>query len=510
MSDNSRIIKNSGILYVRLLITTIVGLISTRLLLQALGVSDYGLYSIVGGIVILMGFLNTVMMSTTYRYIAYEMGKGNYTGINQVFNISLIIHFCLAVLLILLAETLGRFYIINYLNVPDGKVTDALFVFRFSICGTFFSIISIPYQGLITAQEKFFLRASIEVVRSLSRLGAVFLVIYYLGNRLRLYSVLMMIVMIVPPVLFYLYCNKKNASIIRWNFQKNWSKYKEMIGFSGWIMLGAGAYVGKVQGSALIINSFFGTILNASFGIANQVNTLISMFSKNLSQAAIPQITKSYGGDNIDRSTELVLFISKYSFFLMLLPALPILLEIDFILKLWLKDVPEYTSAFVKLMIIYALIETMNAGIPAVIQASGKIKWFMIIYSTISLLSLPVAYLLFTFGLPPYFITIVYILTLILATLTDLILLKKILSFNVKALIEKVYLRIFVVVVLLLPLFYVRNLITESFSRFIIISILAVVLYSVVIYFVGIEKRERIGIVNILKKVINFKKKANE
>lgn len=510
MSDNTRIIKNSGILYVRLLITTIVGLISTRLLLQALGVSDYGLYSVVGGIVSLMGFLNTVMMSTTYRYIAVEMGKGNYAGINQVFNISLIIHFFIAVLLILLAETIGRFYIINYLNLPDGNVADALFVFRFSIWGAFFSIISIPYQGLITAQERFSVRASIEVLRSLSRLAAVLLVVYYLGNQLRLYSVLMMVVMIIPATLFFLYCYKKYGSLIKWNFVKRWSKYKEMISYSGWILLGAGASVGKVQGSALIINSFFGTVLNASFGVATQVNNLISMFSKNISQAAIPQITKSYSSGNTNRSTELVLLISKYSFFLMLLPALPILLEIDFILQLWLKDVPEYTSVFVKLMIIYALIETMSSGLSSVIQASGKIKWFMILYSTISLLSLPIAYFLFTLGLPPYFITIVYILTLILASLSDLILLKKILSFNVKALIEKVYFRIFAVVVLLLPMFLVRNLIPPGVSRFIIITILSVVLYFVVIYFVGIEKRERIVIVNTLKKIINNKRKVNE
>ena len=510
MSDNTRIIKNSGILYVRLLITTIVGLISTRLVLQALGVSDYGLYSIVAGIVVMMGFLNTVMISTTYRYIAYEMGKNNYTGINQVFNISLIIHFCLAVLLILLAETLGRFYINNYLNVLDGKVDDALFVFRFSVWATFFSIISIPYQGLITAQENFLARASIEVIRSLARLGSVLIVTYYLGNQLRLYSVLMMIVMIVPPVLFYLYCNRKYSLLIRCNFQKEWSKYKEMIAFSGWVMFGGAASVGKSQGSALIINLFFGTILNVSFGIANQVNNLISMFSRNLGQAAIPQITKSYSGGNTDRSTELVLFISKYSFFLILLPALPILLEIDFILQLWLKEIPEYTSVFVKLMIIYALIETMSSGLSAVIQASGKIKWFMILYSAISLLSLPIAYYLFTLGLPPYSITIVYILTLILASLTDLILLKKILSFDVKAIFEKVYLRIFAVVVLLIPLFYIRDLMPMGLSRFIIISILSVLLYFVVIYFVGIEKQERKIIVGALKKVINFKRHTND
>ena len=167
-------------------------------------------------------------------------------------------------------------------------------------------------------------------------------------------------------------------------------------------MLGAAASVGKTQGAALIINSFFGTILNAAWGIANQVSILISMFSQNLSQAAIPQITKNYSGGNTDRSSELVFHISRYSFFLMLIPALPILLETDYILKLWLTDVPEYASIFIKLMIVYALIETMNAGVPALIQASGKIKWFQIINSIILLLSLPVAYFLFALGFPPY------------------------------------------------------------------------------------------------------------
>ena len=506
MNDNTRIIKNSGILYVRLLITSIIGLISTRLLLQVLGVSDYGLYNVVGSIVLMIGFLQTVLMTTTYRYIAYEMGKNNFTGINQVFNISLIIHFCLAILLIFFAETLGKFYIFNYLNIQTDRLNDAMFVFRFSVIATFLSIISVPFQGLITAQEKFSVRASIEIIRSLLRLGAVFLVIHYLGNQLRFYSVLMMIVMIIPPILFYLYCNKKYASLIKWNFQKNWSKYKEMISFSGWIMLGGAASVGKIQGSALIINSFFGTILNASFGIASQVSTIISMFSRNLSQAAIPQITKSYGGGNTERSTELVFYISRYSFFLMLLPAFPILLETDFILKLWLKDVPEYTSIFIKLFIIYSLIETMNSGIPAIMQASGKIKWFQIINSTILLLCLPVAYFLFVLGLPPYYILVTYISAITLTTLINLILLKKLISFNIKGLIEKVYFKILLVVLLLIPLFYVRNLMTESFNRFIIISILALALYSVVIYFVGIEKLERKVIVSTLKKVIKLKR----
>ncbi len=506
MKDNIKIIKNSGILYIRLLITSIIGLISTRLLLQALGISDYGLYSIVGGIVIMMGFLNTVMISTSYRYIAFEMGKKNNIGINQVFNISLIIHFSIAVLLILFAETIGKYYIFNYLNVPTDKLNDAMFVFRFSVWGTFFTILSIPYQGLVTAQEKFSIRASIEIFRSLLRLLAVFLILHFAGNRLRLYSVFMLIVMIFPPVLFYWYCKKKYAPLIQWNFQRKWDKYKELIGFSGWIMIGAGASVGKNQGSALIINSFFGTILNASFGIANQVNGLISMFSKNLSQAAIPQITKSFSVGKLERSTELAIYISKYSFFLMLLPAFPILLETDFILKIWLKDVPEYSSIFIKLMIVYALIETMNAGIPAIIQASGKIKWFQLISSSILLLSLPVAYFLFTLEFPPYYILVVYIFARILIMLINLILLKHIIHFNIEVLINKVYFKLFMVVSLLLPLFFVRNLFNMGFLRFIIISTTAVIICIFSVFFVGLEKSEQKIVASALMRLFNFKR----
>lgn len=505
MSGNTRIIKNSGILYIRLLTTSIIGLIATRILLQSLGVSDFGLYSVVGGIVVMMGFLNTVMVSTTYRYIAFELGKGNLVGVNQIFNISLVIHLSLALLLILFAETLGRFYIQHYLNVPFDRVDDAMFVFRFSVLGAFFSIISIPFQGLITAQEKFLIRASIEIFRSLLRLGAVLIILSYLGNRLRLYSVLMMIVMMTPPILFFLYSRKKYPSIIRWNFQRNIDKYKEMIGFSGWILLGAGASVGKVQGAALIINSFFGTILNASFGIATQINSIVLMFSRNLGQAAIPQITKSYSSGNLERTIQLAFYISKYSFFLMLLPALPILLETDFILGLWLKEVPQYTSVFINLMIINALIEVTYAGIPAAVHATGNIKWFQIILSAISLLSLPAAYILFSLGYPPYSILVTYIVSSIVGIIVRLFLLKTIINFNVKEFIKKSYLKIFYVAISVAPLFFIRNLYQESITRFIIISMLAVIWVLTAVYVVGIEKNEKVTISTILMKMFKTK-----
>ena len=488
-----------------MIITTVVGLYSSRLLLQALGVSDYGLFSVVGGLVSMMGFLNTVMITTTYRYIAVEIGKGNIDEANRIFNVSFAIHASLAVLLVIIGETIGVVYITKYLNITAGNISDALFVFRFSIWGAFFSIITVPYQGLITAQEKFLVRASIEILRSLFMLAAVILVAAHVGNKLRFYSILSLIVMIIPSAMFIIYNIKYNYSFIRWNLQRDINIYKELLSFSGWIMIGAAAWVGKTQGSALIINSFFGTVLNATFGIASQVNNFVSMFARNLSQAAIPQIMKNYASGNDSYSSKLTLMVSKYSFFLMLLPAFPILLHTEYLLKIWLVDVPDYTVVFVRLNIVYALLTSLDAGIPALVQASGKIKWFQAINSSILLTSLPIAYVLFSYGYKPYFIIITYIVSYVIIMIANLFLLNKLISFNTKDLISKVYCKALIVVLLLLPLFYLENLLVETFFSFFLLSIIAVLHYLLIVWFFGVDREEKIVVINFINQKILFR-----
>jgi len=499
--DNILILKNSGILFLRLLFTSVIGLLTSRFVIRSLGASDFGLYNVVGGLVVMMAFFNTVMTSTTYRFIAFEMGKGNNEGVNKVFNISLVIHMCLALLVLVLTETAGVYYVNNFLNVDAGKINDALFVLRFSTYAIFFSILSIPYQGLITAQEKFAVQAVIEIFRSVFAFFAALTIVYYMGNRVRLYALLIVIVNMVPALLFFSYCKRKCSEIVKWNFQRGKSKYKEMIGFSGWIMIGGAASVGQTTGSALIINSFFGTVINASFGIANQVYSLVLMFAQNLGQAAIPQITKSFSSGNTNRTLSLAAYISKYTCFLMLLPALPILLETDFLLTLWLGDVPPYTMAFCQLMIINALIGGLGGGLPAVIQATGKIKYFQIILSTTSLLSLPIAYFLFRAGYPPSFILVTFISTAVINVVVWQILLKKIIDFDVNFFLKTAYLKILYVSVLIIPLFFIRDFFQAGFSRFIFFSLFAVSWLSAAIYFVGIESKEREMMGQILKKV---------
>lgn len=491
MSGNKIILKNSLILYVRLFITSIIGLVSVRYILLALGASDYGLYSVVGGIVFLMAFLNNVMISSTYRFVAFELGTGNMDGVNKVFNISVFIHISLALLTVILAETAGVFYINNYLNIPADKLTDALFVFRMSILAAVFSILSIPYKGLITAKEKFAVIASVEVIRSILALGAVLLLLLYAGNRLRLYASLIAIISVIPPVIYYLYSKWNYHELVKWRYQRDKAKYKEMIGFSGWILLGASANAAETKISAIIINIFFGTILNATFGIANKVNIVLKSFSQSLTKAVIPQITKSYSSGNTNRTMELVVFSSKYSFFLMLLPAMPLLLETKFVLELWLKDVPPYTTIFVQLMIVNSLIEVMNAGIPAAVQATGKIKYFQIILSAIKLLALPAAYLLLKAGYEPYMMIIAFTVSALISLVVRQILLKKLIQFNVKEFIMQAYFKMLSVLIPVTSLFFIQQMFAPGIYRFISLSVVSVAFILIMVYAVGISASER-------------------
>lgn len=498
MSGNKIILKNSLILYLRLFFTSIIGLVSVRYILLALGSSDYGLYSVVGGIVFLMAFLNNVMVSSTYRFVAFELGTGNMDGVNKVFNISLVIHTFLAVLTVLLAETAGVFYIKNYLNIPADKLTDALFVFRMSIISTVLSFFSIPYQGLITAKEKFTLIATVEVIRSILGLGAVLLLLLYSGNKLRLYASLIAIISVIPPFIYYFYSEWNFCKLVKWQYQRDKAKYDEMIGYSGWILLGASANAAETKISEIIINIFFGTIINAGFAISNNVNIVLKSFAESLNKAVIPQITKSYSSGNTNRTMELVVFSSKYSFFLMLLPAIPLLLETKFVLELWLKDIPAYTIIFVQLMIINSMIEVMNAGIPAAVQATGKIKYFQIVLSSIKLLALPAAYFLLKTGYEPYMIIIAFTVSALISLVAQQILLKNLMQFKVKEFVVQAYVKMLGVLIPVSFLFVIQQLFVPSIYRFLGFSVLSVTLTLVMVYSVGISASERAYVRNYL------------
>ena len=348
----------------------------------------------------------------------------------------------------------GEWYVSNYLNVPAESISDAHFVLRVSVFTTMVSTMLVPYQGLLVAFEKFYVSAVIDILTQSLKLAAIFVLVYYVGSRLRIYSLIMMGYVLVSSALFLIYSYRHHRATCRLRVNTDIKLYKEMFSFTGWLLFGACSSIGKTQGSAMIINYFFGTVVNAAFAVANQVENSILMFSRMLNQSAVPQITKNFSGGNKDRSVKLASYISKYTYILMTLIAFPVIMEMDFILTIWLKEVPEGSTEFCQLMILGGLIGCMGEGIPALTQASGKIKYFQLIMSSISLMGLPIAFALYKYSsVPPYTILVVYIGISLPCAGIRLILLKRILNINI------------------------RYFVTTSYSRMLYISIPLVIAY---------------------------------
>ena len=410
MNENKKIAVNSFIIFLRLCLMTFIGIFTSRIVLDKLGASDFGLYNVVGGVVLLLNIVNTSMLSTTYRYIAFELGKEGKGNTNKVFNASFAIHGSYGLLILLLGFTIGDWYVTNYINLPDGRLDDALFVFHLSLLAASINTLLVPFRGLLVAFENFSISTIIDVIAKILYFISVVFILTQSDNGLIIYGLIHTVVVIFESIGYYIYSQIKFLDIIRFRIVKEKSIYKGMFSFSVWTLYGAVSSVGRAQGSVLIINYFFGTLVNAAYAVAVQVNNFIKSFALSLNNAAVPQITKNYSGGNLNRSVDLACYISKYTFILMTLVAFPVILEMDFLLSLWLKEVPEGTTEFCQWMILISLITTIGEGIYPLVQASGKLKTFQLILCTFSLLGLPIAYIIYYLGTPPISILILFFL----------------------------------------------------------------------------------------------------
>jgi len=497
--NNKVIISNSIILFIRLIIVSLIGLFVTRLVLKNLGITDFGVFAVVGGVVSLMSFVNTVMLSVSNRFIAVELGKGTNKSINRIFNISFNIHLCIAVVIFIIGMPLGEWYIHYYLNIPPEKLIDAVWVLRFALLGSVISFVGVPYNGLLVAKEKFLLYSIVEVLVSIFKLITAYIIGFIVTQRLVTYTALMAFLTALPTIIYVIYIRKYDLELVSYKLYKKWVDYKEMFSFSIWVAYGAFASVGKAQGANLIINSFFGAALNAALGIASTVNGIIIIFASSAGRAISPQITKSYSAGNMKRTEDLVIASSKYTFLLLLMPALPIFLEIDYILNLWLLDVPKYTANFIRLMLLDALIGALNAGVPEAIFASGKIKWYQIIINTIFLFSLPISFFVLKQGANPEALLFVYIGISVFALITRQFLLYYIVHFNTKRLILNSYLPSILVLFSLFPFFFHSYIVIHS----IFIMVIAVVYLILSIFIIGFNREEKREVVKVVRSVIS-------
>lgn len=403
MQAANRVVLNTGALYGRMLITMFISLYSTRLVLNSLGAQDYGIFNLIGGVIAMLSFLNMAMSLSTQRYLSFYLGGGDREKLKMVFNSSLLLHLALGAALVILFEAAGAPLFDHVLNIPADRMPTARIIFHFMVISAFFTIISVPYDATLNAQENMVLVAGLGIFEAVAKLAIALSLQYLLSDKLVVYSALSASLAIVLLVFKRIYCTvryEESRMRIRRYFDKG--LLKEMFTYAWWNMFGASSVVAKSQGLAMILNVFFGTIVNAAYGVASQVNAQLSFFSVTMLRALNPQIIKSEGSGNRPRMLRLSMVASKFSFFLLSFVSIPVMIEMPFILQCWLKQVPQYTVMFCRLIIVVSLINQLTTGIQVAVQSVGKIKVYQVIVSTLVLLNLPVAYVLLKLGYPPY------------------------------------------------------------------------------------------------------------
>lgn len=476
-------------------------LYTSRIVLEQLGVSDFGVYNLVAGIVAMMGFMNAAMSSATQRYLAFDIGKNDPINLRKTFNTSLIIHGGIAVLIVLLAETIGLWYINYKMVLPLDRIYAANVVFQVSIFTLLVGVIQVPFNALIIAKERMNIYAYLSIVEAILKLAVVFLLVYFSTDKLITYSFLLFIVTLLIALFYQIYC-KRSFPESRFMIPKDGDFYKELISYSGWNLFGNIAVVAKGQGVNLVLNLFFGTVINAAYAITNQVSSAINMFVVNLQMAFNPQIIKNYSQGNLQQMQSLIFQASKISFMLMLLLAMPILLNTDYILTLWLKDVPDDTIVFVQLALIGVLIESLSGPLMTAAQATGRIKWYQITIGTLIFLNLPISYVLLKIGMSPSVVFIVSIVIALISLHFRLFFLFLVLRFDVKRYYKYVVLKLFVIVLLsFFTAYFIETYMMSptSIVDFIVQSFLLILALFLIILFVGLNFQERMYLKKLLK-----------
>lgn len=502
--NNKRIAKNTIIVYVKLFVTMVVGLFTSRYVLLALGVSDYGLYNVVGSVIGLYSFIASSLSSTTIRFINYEKGKvhGN---MNRMFNICNVLHICMAVLILLVSESFGIWYIDNYLNVAPGKMGDAMFVFQISIIVSCLGIINVPYSSLYNVHEKFLFPALLDIFYTLLRLGLVIVLIYYKGNALRFYAVMMSLTTLSNFIIYHYLAYRNWHEIVRWRFVPGWKNYKEVVSYSNYNIFETMAMTARGTGSNLLINMFFGTVVNAAYAVANTVSVYVTTFMASFDGAAGPQITQNIGAHHEERSVFLANNICRICIALAEVVVLPIFVEMDFILKIWLKTPPEGSTVFCQIMLFITWFASTSGGLGQIITGSGEIKWFKLVKSFFFLLCLPLGYFSFKFGAPAYTILLFFALTDIMHRIVQLFLMKKILHYDIIKFMKEAYLStgIVFVVMVLYAFLYLRFTLNGAYQH-ILGLIVSTVFSCVLVFFAVLRSNERHLLIKFLSTKLHF------
>ena len=490
-TSTKRLAKNTMMMYVRMGITMISSLITARILLQALGVEDYGLYNAVSGIVILMTFLNNALNLTSQRFFSYTLGENDTARLQNLFNATVVIYLVLAGLILFLGETIGLWFVSNKMVFPEGKETLAQFVYQFSILITCFHVLRTPFSALIIADEKLSFFAMSAIVESGIHLFFVFLLLVVPVNPSYIYIVYQTILAVFMLGFFYFYFRKHYSRMIKLQKVKDKSIYKELISFSGWGVFGSVAVIGFQQGINILLNLFFGVTVNAAYGVANRINAMANQFFTGFQTAANPQITKAHAAGDTNEQLKLINNTSKISFFLLMFVGIVIIYNLDYLLLIWLKDVPEYTSILCQLMIIGAMIDALSSPLYVTIFATGKIKYYQIVISMVLLMNIVLSYIAFLFKAPVEVCMYIRILLFIVAYWVRIYFVKKYTDINIGSIVREVILRGLVISAIMVLILWCLSTIKLPLIRLFVISPLLMIVMASVMYGLGFNKHER-------------------
>lgn len=504
MSDNKRIAKNTMFLYFRMFLIMGVSLYTSRVILATLGVEDYGLYNVVGGVVTMFSFLSGSLGSATSRFITFELGRKDFERLNQIFNVALVVHVLIALLIIILAETIGLWFFYEKMTIPEARQGAAFWVYQISILTTFFTLTQVPYNATIIAHENMKIYAYVGIVEVVLKLLVVYMIAVSPFDKLVFYAVLLCMLQIGIMLYYRFYCVKwYHESHVKLCMEKK--LYRNIFSYAGSDMIGSISVMAQGQGLNLLLNVFFGPVVNAARAIAYQVQGAVTQFSNNFMTAVRPQIIKSYAEGNIDNMWRLVIQSSCFSYYLMWMICLPICLEADTILRLWLGEYPEHTISFLILIIILCLIQTIKTPRATIFHAIGKVFLSNITVGIVLCMAFPLAYIFLRLGGTPECVFWAANLSMVISELVAVYVLKKYLNYSILGYFISVHGRCLVVtaVSLIVPYSVFDKLMEPGLLRLVTTCIITTASVSATSLYLGMDKGMRSKIYSIVKAKLN-------
>lgn len=509
MSSNTekskRIAKNTLYLYLRMFLSMVVSFYTSRVVLEVLGVEDYGIYNIVGGLVVLFTFLNATLIGSMQRFLNLAVGRGDIEEQQRIFAATFRLFIFCAIGLFILMETVGLWFLNNELNIPPTKYTQANVVFQISVATTVISLMRIPYNAYILSQEKMSFYAYVSIVETVLKLLVVFLLVKLPFDKLNMYAFLYMLVAIFINAVYVWYCRRK-FPMIHFTFSADRKTLREISKFSGWMVLTGVADMGYMQGTNIIVNMFCGVLYNATMGITNQLKNVVFSFVRNLMVAAQPQIMKSYASGDRAYFRTLMVSVSKASFYLFFVLAIPLIFNMVFILEIWLKNYPPDTDIFCILCMIFCMVDSLICPLWTAAQISTDIKRYQIITGSIILLNLPLAILFLYLGFPPYCVFVIQIAVNLVSVIYRIGYLDRKRMFSALDYIRNVVIPILGVVAVTVPPLYVVTLFSDGLERLVITLPMSFILICCAVLTIGLNRSERSKVIAMILKRLKLSK----